>query len=177
MEPMPREEPVSPDYSFSQTSFVDDKGDKAEAIQERTLALIRTSATTGFYVDVFRSKSKLPNEYHDYLYHNIGDKLEFLNSDLKLNPAPERYKANAKLPWKQNRQYRHPGWHFFDEVYSSSVYTTDVKAQFFAEQLENAPVRMKLHIPGFSNREYTKVMAPPTFEAPDPYVSQSTPSL
>ena len=177
MEPMPRAAAVSPDYSFTQTSFVDDRGELAEALQERTLALIRTSPTTGYYIDVFRSKSKLPDEFHDYLYHNIGDRLELLNADMKLAPTPERYQANADLPWVQNKTFRYPGWHFFDEVYSSSVYTTDVKAQFFAEQLENAPVCMKLHIPGFSNREYTKVMAPPTFEAPDPYLGQSTPTL
>ena len=47
MEPMPTKEAISPEYSFSQTSFEDDKGDKAEASQERTLALIRTSDSTG----------------------------------------------------------------------------------------------------------------------------------
>jgi len=177
MEPMPKEVAISPNYSFTQTSFVDDKGDKAEAIQERTLALIRTSETTGYYMDVFRSKSKLPNEYHDYLYHNIGDKLEFQNTNLSLEPSPERYQANASLPWVQNRAYRHPGWHFFREVRSSSTFTGDVKAMFFLEQLENSPVYMGLHIPGFNNREYTKVKAPQTFEAPRPYRDVETPTL
>jgi hypothetical protein len=176
MEPMPLQEAVSPDYSFTQTSFVDDKGDKAEAVQERTLALVRTSESAGFYVDVFRSKSKLPNEYHDYLYHNIGDKLEFLNPDIELKPTPERYMANAKLPWKQNDSFRHPGWHFFEDVHSSGNYQKDLKVQFKAEKFEN-PLYMNLFIPGFDNREYTKVMAPPTFEAPKLYDKQPTPSL
>jgi hypothetical protein len=176
MEPMPREEAISPYHSFSTTSFVDDKGDKAEAYQERTLALIRTSNTTGYYLDVFRSKSKLPNEYHDYLYHNIGDKLDFLNGDLNLMPTPERYMANADLPWVQNRQYRHPGWHFFEGVKTSSTYKNDVHARFSAEKFEKA-IFMDLHIPGFENREYSKVMAPHTFEAPRPYLNQPTPTL
>lgn len=177
MEPMPKKEAVSPTYSFTQTSFIDDKGDKAEAVQERTLALIRTSETTGYYVDVFRSKSKLPNEYHDYLYHNIGDKLEFQNTDLKLKQTPERYQANANLPWVQNRSYRHPGWHFFKDVQSSPVYTNDVKALFTVKKLNNSPIYMGLHIPGFENREYTKVKAPRTFEAPGPYEDMETPTL
>ncbi len=135
MEPMPREEAVSPYHSFSTTSFVDDKGDKAEAYEERTLALIRTSETTGYYVDVFRSKSKLPNEYHDYLYHNIGDKLEFENADMPLNPTPERYTANANLPWVQNRQFRHPGWHFFEDVQTSNQYRKRCESQVLSRKI------------------------------------------
>ncbi len=177
MEPLPKEEAISPYHSYSQTSFEDDKGDLAEATQERTLALIRTSPTTGYYVDVFRSKSRLPNEYHDYLYHNIGDKLTISNKDIEFTDTPERYMANAAIPWKQNEQYRHPGWHFFKEVQTVSHYTKDVKAQFAIEQLEDNKIYMNLYIPGFENREYTKVMAPPTFEAPKPYNESATPTL
>lgn len=177
MEPGPREDAISPYYSFSQTSFLDDKGDLAEAEQERTLALIRTSPTTGYYVDVFRSKSKLPKEYHDYLYHNIGDKLTFQNKDLAFAATPERYMANAALPWKQNIQYRHPGWHFFKEVQTASPYEKDVKAQFDLEKLEDKKIYMNLYIPGFEQREYTKVLAPPTFQAPKPYDELATPTL
>lgn len=177
MEPMPRKEAISPNYSFTQTSFVDDKGDKAEAIQERTLALIRTSETTGYYVDVFRSKSSLPNEFHDYLYHNIGDALIFENADLEFEETPERYMANANLPWVQNNQYRHPGWHFFRDVRSSSEYEKKVKARFSVEKLGNKSIFMEVHIPGFSKREYTRVLAPHTFEAPEPYDMLPTPTL
>ncbi len=177
MEPLPTKEAISPDYSFSKTTFVDDKGDKAEATQERTLALIRTSETTGYYVDVFRSKSSLPNEYHDYLYHNIGDELQFLNKDLKLKADPARYQANANMPWVQNRQYRIPGWHFFEDVETSPVYSGDLQAQFNTGKLKDGPIAMRLFIPGFAQREYTKVMAPHTFEAPSPYDNLPTPTL
>ncbi len=177
MEPMPNKEAVSPNYSFTQTSFEDDKGDKAEAHQERTLALIRTSETTGYYVDVFRSKSRLPNEYHDYLYHNIGDALQFENTDLNLNATPQRYMGNAQDPWVQNKKFRNPGWHFFKDVETSSLYKNDVTAYFSIEKLKGNPIFMGLHIPGFGNREYSKVMAPHTFEAPAPYQDLPTPTL
>ncbi len=176
MEPMPRENAISPYHSFSITSFVDDKGDKAEAYQERTLALIRTSETTGYYVDVFRSKSKLPNEYHDYLYHNIGDKLDFLNNDLNLKPTPDRFLANVDLPWVQNKLYRHPGWHFFEDVHTREKYAKDVRARFAAESFEK-PIYMNVFIPGSENRDYTKVLAPHTFQAPTPYENKPTPTL
>jgi hypothetical protein len=177
MEPIAHKEAVSPFHSFTLTSFVDDKGDLAEAYQERTLALIRTSETTGFYVDVFRSKSQLPNEFHDYLYHNIGDKLDFQKSGLTLKPTPERYMANAGLPWVQNRTYRHPGWHFFDDVQSSDVFDGSVHARFTADKLGEKTIYMDMHIPGFEQREYTRVMAPPTFQAPENYENKPTPTL
>ncbi|WP_396600674.1 heparinase II/III family protein [Algibacter sp. R77976] len=177
MEPEVGKEGVSPYHSFSQTSFEDDRGDKAEATQERTLALVRTSPTTGYYVDVFRSKSKLPNEYHDYLYHNIGDKLVFENMDMGFAKTPNRYMANAKDVWKRNKQYRNPGWHFFKEVQTSKMYDKDVKATFYTKKLSNGAVFMQLHIPSFKNRTFTKVKAPITFESPDPYNKKRTPTL
>lgn len=177
MEPMPTSEAVSPNYSFSKTTFADDKGDKAEATQERTLALIRTSETTGYYVDVFRSKSALPNEYHDYLYHNIGDELKFLNKDLTFKADPERYQANAKGEWLQNQKFRNPGWHFYENVETSPVYSGDVQVQFTTGKLKTGPIAMRLFVPGSEQREYTKVMAPHTFEAPAPYEKMPTPTL
>jgi hypothetical protein len=177
MEPKVEEKAVSPYHSFSQTSFEDDKGEKAEATQERTLALIRTSPTTGYYVDVFRSKSKLPNEYHDYLYHNIGDKLVFENEDMDFEKTPDRYMANANKVWKRNKQYRNPGWHFFEDVKTSKVYENPVKVTFHTKKLSQGDIFMQLHIPSFKNRTYTKVKAPITFESPEPYDKKLTPTL
>ncbi len=177
MEPKVNEEGISPNHSFSQTSFIDDKGDKAEATQERTLGIIRTSPTTGFYIDVFRSKSKLPNEYHDYLYHNIGDKLVFENKDMKFEKTPNRYMAAAKSEWIHNKKYRNPGWHFFKDVKTSQEYENKVKATFNIKKLKGNDLFMQLHILGFKNRTYTKVKAPITFESPEPYDKKPTPTL
>ena len=177
MEPKVNDAGVSPNHSFSQASFIDDKGEKAEATQERTLGLIRTSPTTGYYVDVFRSKSKLSNEFHDYLYHNIGDKLVFENKDIKLQKTPNRYKENANAEWIHNKKYRNPGWHFFKDVKTSQEYKNNVKATFHIKKLRGNNLFMQLHIPGFKNRTYTKVKAPTTFESPEPYDKKPTPTL
>ncbi|SMC80433.1 heparinase II/III domain-containing protein [Cellulophaga tyrosinoxydans] len=176
MEPQVGTKGVSPYHSFSQTTFDDNGGEKAEATQERTLALIRTSPTTGYYVDVFRSKSKLPNQFHDYLYHNIGDTLEFENSNMAFESTPEKYSQNANAKWDRGT-YRNPGWHFFEEVKTSKPYNEAVKATFNVEQLQAAKIYMQMHIPGFENREYTQVKAPYTFEAPKPYDKLPTPTL
>jgi hypothetical protein len=177
MEPLPTEAALSPNYSFSRTSFIDDKGDKAEATQERTMALIRTSQSSGFYVDIFRSKSALPDEYHDYLYHNIGDKLTFKNKDLKLNPDKSRFQANANGAHIYNKKFRNPGWHFFEQVESSTNYESDVSATFKIKKLQDKNRFMNLFILGNKQREYTKVLAPKTFEAPLPYKNSPTPTL
>ena len=176
VEPKIGKKGVAPNFSFSQTSFEDTGGDKAEATQERTLGLVRTSPTTGYYVDVFRSKSRLPNEYHDYLYHNIGDKLMFENKDLNIKKTPNRYMASASLKWTR-RSYRNPGWHFFKDVKTSQKYANTVKATFSVKKLEGNDLFMQLHIPGFENRIYTKVKAPHTFQAPAPYDDLPTPTL
>lgn len=171
--------PVSKNNSFSTTSFIDNKGDKAEATQLRTLGIIRTSPTSGYYVDVYKSKSILPNEYHDYVYHNIGDDLilSTVNKDLDLKEEPSRYMANANDKWERNRAFRNPGWHYFKDVQTSSKFNKSVEALFSAKSLDNNGVNMKLFIPGVADREYTKVMAPETYEAPEPYHHKPTPTL
>ncbi|NER17821.1 heparinase II/III domain-containing protein [Spongiivirga citrea] len=177
MEPHPMQEARSPWHSFTTTRFTDDRGEKAEATQERTMAIVKTSETTGYYLDVFRSKSSLPNEFHDYLYHNIGDQLVFLNKDLKLKVDKERYQANTNIEWKQNRSYRNPGWHFFKNVQTSEPYKKDVKVQFKIKGIKKKEGSMNLFIVGNDDREYTKVMAPKTYEAPKPYGNKLTPTL
>lgn len=176
MEPNVGDEGVSPYYSFSQTRFEDNGGDKAEAVQERTLALIRTSPTTGYYIDVFRSKSTLPDEFHDYLYHNIADTLIIQERDLAFRSTPSRYLSNAEAKWGKGN-YRNPGWHFFEDVLTSNPYSGMVKATFHVEKLKGNKIYMQLHIPGFNLREYSQVKAPHTFEAPEPYNDLPTPTL
>jgi hypothetical protein len=91
--------------------------------------------------------------------------------------TPDRYMANANKIWKRNKQYRNPGWHFFEDVKTSKTYANNVKANFNVEQLEQGSIHMQLHIPGFENRVYTQVKAPHTFEAPEPYDELPTPTL
>jgi hypothetical protein len=111
------------------------------------------------------------------LYHNIGDKLVFANKDLDFAKTQKRYMANANKKWVHNKQYRNPGWHFFKNVKTSKEYQNDILATFHTKKLKGNTVFMQLHIPGFENRVYTKVKAPITFEAPEPYNKLPTPTL
>ncbi len=166
--------PVSPKNSFSTSTFKDDKGTLAEATQNRTLAIVRTSPTTGYYVDVFKSNSSLANEYHDYVYHNIADNLllQSNGSSLNLTAAPTRYATG-----NTSGGFNNPGWQYFTGVKTSGVYAGDVTATFSATQLGSPSVNMKMHIPGEANREYTQVNAPPTLGLASAYETASTPTI
>ena len=179
VEPALKDKAVSPNYSFSTSSFIDDKGDLAEATQERTLGIIRTSPTTGYYLDIFRSKSYLPNQYHDYIYRNLGESLDIQsdNKNISFKNDENRFSASADKEWVKNRKFKHPGWHFFKNVETSEVISGNVSAIFTAEKLEETPVKMNLFITGNDNREYTKAISPVSTEAPKPYSGKTLPTL
>jgi hypothetical protein len=172
VEPALKAKPISPNHSFSTSSFVDDKGEQAEAKQERTLGIVRTSPTTGFYVDVFRSKSSLPNEFHDYIYRNLGEELniETNNKNITLQEDNNRFMTSANKEWTKNRKFRHPGWHFFKEIKTGKVEDEKgLTATFTAQKLQKEPIKMKLFINNPSDREYSTALSPLSSEMPKPY--------
>ncbi len=179
LEPQVSAKPISPNHSFTTTSFIDDKGDAAEATQERTLGIVRTSPTTGFYIDVFKSKSTLPNQFHDYIYHNIGETLDFdvKNAKFQLKSDESRYQASAQKEWVNNKKHKHPGWHFFKNVETAENYPLSISPVFTASKLQKTPIKMRLFINENKNRDYTRVMAPPSTEAPRAYEKKPTPTL
>jgi hypothetical protein len=179
LEPAVGTAPVSPFHSFSVTRFLDDKGPGALAKQQRLVGIVRTSDKTGYYVDVFRSESSLPDQFHDYLYHNIGDSLT-LSSDqspLTLNPSPDRFVPVQGAAWSRNRSYLFPGWHVFKNVRTSAPIGGDIQADFALPKLAPRPAHMRLFVPGQEGREYSTALAPATKDAPQPYDHKPTPVL
>lgn len=177
LEPQPGQKPLSPAYSFFRTRFRDDRSPGAKAAQERLVAVVRTSPTTGYYVDIFRSRAvpATPEEFHDYLYHNIGDGLELASDQpgLTLVNAPGRFLPVSGAVWKQNGRYLWPGWHVFEQVQASATFSGSVEACFQAKTLPG----MRLFLPGCAGREYARAFAPTTKEAPAPYDKARTPVL
>lgn len=181
LEPAVGVAPVSPLHSFTLTAYTDRQGRDARASQERLVGIVRTSATTGFYVDVFRSRSDRSSQYHDYLYHNIGDTLTLAttNGPLQLTDTPQRFVPAPGTSWTRNRSYLFPGWHVFRSARTSAPSSEDtaVTALFSAKKLGSGPAHMKLHIPGMNGREYSQAIAPVTKDAPEPYQKTPTPVL
>ena len=183
MEPQPFSNAVSPNFSFSTSSFIDDKGTQAEGTQQRTLAIVRTSPTTGYYVDVFRSKStvtnrtattlngNVTNQYHDYIYRNFGDNSVNLRADgvpLPLTSQPTRFQNDIG---DANDQ---PGWRYFTNTAVSFPTSASIRAQF-AATVSGTARYMDLHMPAVASREYAKVDSPDILEAPSPYNSRVAP--
>lgn len=173
MEPMPGEAARSPDHSFSTTTFTDRHNLMRPAEHERTLALIRTSPTRGYYVDIFRARSNDPREYHDYIYRNVGETLTFTETpwDFSLFATPDRFKDSADLPWSKNSRYRHPGWHYFMDVSTADSVSDKVVAQFSMLRMSDGPASMDVHMNAGNNRSYTKARSPSSRNAPSAYVS------
>ena len=179
MEPMPGEEAVSPYHSFSTTRFEDKYNLVAPAEHLRTLALVRTSPTTGYYVDVFRARSDHPGQYHDYIYRNMGESMDFLDTgeDFRLESTPGRFQESASLPWSQNRQFRHPGWHYLENVQTSQPTKDAVMARFRTHRMPYGPTAMDVHMNAGNSREYSKALSPPSRNAKPVYRSEQIPTM
>ncbi|WP_200979928.1 hypothetical protein [Echinicola sp. 20G] len=163
-EPKHLEDPISDNFSFA-TQFLDDSVN--HSLQQRTLSTIRTSATTGYYLDVFRSKSKENNNFHDYIYHNIGDKTYIWDTD------------NEKLSLKQTDRYqndigdvvRSPGWRYFEDTKVTDPTSETVKIRFDVNYNRKY---MHMFVAGGVEREFTQALAPPTREAKNGYIDKKT---
>lgn len=179
LEPAIGAAPVSPQHSFTLTRFTDTSGDSTKAEQERLVGIVRTSPSTGYYVDVFRSRTAQPEQFHDYLYHNLGDALEISSAGrpLALADTPERFRPAAGTSWSRNRSYLFPGWHLFRAARTSANFAGDATIHFAATKLKPAPATMRLFVPGAEGRDYASALAPETKEAPAPYDKAPTPVL
>lgn len=179
MEPAVGEAPISPNHSFTITHFRDDRGDAAEAEQERIVGIVRTSPDHGFYVDVFRSRSALPDQFHDYLYHNVGDQpvVRAEGKTLRQHASPKRFAPIPGAVWQHNRSYLWPGWQVFADVQVSESTASAVTIDFEASRLAGGAATMRMFIPAGVEREVATASAPETKEAPVPYDHARTPVL
>lgn len=163
-EPKHLGDPISRNFSFA-TQFLNDEVNNCA--QQRTLSIIRTSETTGYYFDLFRSKSLLANDFHDYIYHNLGDATHILDSNgvaLRLTPM-ERYQTDIG-DFRQS-----PGWRFFQETEVTPTQQGAVQVRF---DLNETNTYMNIFAPAGVAREYTKAVGPATREARGDYIDKET---
>ena len=148
MEPMSDQEAISPNCSFTDTRYFD-KSTKTS--QSRALAIVRTSATTGYYVDIFRSDNPISN---DYVYHNIGEQVTFLDS--KRSPLRT---VECKYPVTEKD---YPGFRFYTDVEKLEGYQENVTALFSIKDEEKNDLYLQVLIPGIVGRTYYKAKSPKT---------------
>ena len=140
MEPLPEKDAVSPVCSFTVTRYFDRS---TGTNQMRTMAIIRTSEKSGYYVDIYRSDNPVSN---DYVYHNIGDTLIFLNSDRQPVKSVE---SNYPVTEKD-----YPGFRFFTSVRKIENYNKNLIALFTGKNEKLEDIFMQVHLAGTHGRTY-----------------------
>jgi len=140
-----------PDITFSEVYFLEPE---TRSDQNRLTGIVRTSETTGYYVDIFRSKKQRKGDkFHDYYYHNLGQELfirDASGNPLNLQPSDELAFA---------------GGHLFALDYmwdKNSVKTDkDYQAVWKMTMPDKNNIYMNLWMKGYKNREVFSIKSPP----------------
>ncbi|MDF7825442.1 hypothetical protein P4B35_15555 [Pontiellaceae bacterium B12227] len=141
---------LSENYSFTETEFVEPKTD---ALQRRTLGIVRASDTVGYYVDIFRSKRKDGNDKkHEYIYHNVGQELQLAGKDGK----PLILKPTEELGTESGD---HKGYNYFAEKFSTD-WNADFYAQFNVSLKKGKDTCMRMWMKGEQDRQVFSVKSP-----------------
>lgn len=141
---------IFPNITFADLYFLEPE---TNANQQRMMSIVRTSDTTGYYVDVFRSaKKEGGDKYHDYFYHNMGQGLTVSDNNdkpLNLQPVDKLAFANGDL-------------FAYDYLYDErSVQTAnDIKATFRLKMPGRDSIFMNMWMKGAPNREIFTMKSP-----------------
>ncbi|WP_052823332.1 heparinase II/III domain-containing protein [Neotamlana sedimentorum] len=138
-----------PNINFSDLYFNEPS---TNADQNRVMSIVRTGENTGYYIDIFRSKTKAGTaKYHDYFYHNLGQELAFST----LNNQTISLKSSSKLNSKSGNIKAYD--FLFDEM--STRIETAFKA-IYDLSVNNEQVQMNMWMNADENRELFKVKSP-----------------
>lgn len=134
--------------------------------QERTVAYIRTSDSTGYFVDIFRSNNRLMN---DYIYHNIGDSVALLDhSGTSINLIDSS-------PFTVEPDF--PGIRFIENTKSTGKRSKGVVAQFYLNDAESNPLVVNTLFVSNASKNYYIGTSPRSITAHAPYNLKPTPTI
>ena len=123
--------------------------------QRRLTSIVRTSDSTGYYVDIFRSRRKDgKDKMHDYFYHNLGQELTVGDASGK----PVRLQPTQKLSFSGGHLFAYD--YFWDK--KSIATDQDFNAAFKLSIPGREDVYMNLWMKGAPEREIFAVKAPPS---------------
>ncbi|CDF78737.1 chondroitin AC/alginate lyase family protein (PL 8) [Formosa agariphila KMM 3901] len=131
------------EVTSEQVSFADVSADE----KRRVVAMIRTSETTGYYVDVFRSDQ----DNNDYIHHNLGHQVRLTSAEQK----PLEVKSVNDLGTEYNKNYS------FFKNQRKIKYTSDFNATWDINTV-SPELHVNMWMQGQDNRELYVVDAPPT---------------
>lgn len=137
--------------SHSVLSFVEPE---TNSNQQRTTAIVKTSATGGYYVDVFRSHRKDgKDKMHDYFYHNLGQRMSVCEAD------------GTALPMRKTDELAFAGGHLYaySYIYDKKVGAgdKDIKTQFNMQVKDSKDsITMTLWMKGEPDRKVFRALSP-----------------
>lgn len=107
--------------SYATVSFIEPE---AQALQQRTTAIVKTSDKGGYYIDVFRSrKEEGGDKTHDYFYHNLGQEMKVMDAA-----------SGQSLDMKPTEKLAFAGGHLYAYSYiydkKSAEMQNSIKTQF-----------------------------------------------
>lgn len=123
--------------------------------QTRLNGIINTSDSTGYYVDIFRSrKVEGGDKMHDYFYHNMGQVMILKaadGTDLNLQPTQELAFAGAHL-------------YAYSYIYDKKSAQTDknIKAEYTINMPDKNDITMNMWMKGEKDREVFSALSPMT---------------
>ncbi len=145
--------PETRNYSSVSYSEVAFREPETRADQTRAMSIVTTGQTTGYYVDVFRSRKELGGDkMHDYFYHNLGQNMTLTAADgssLDLKPTEELAFAGANL-------YAYS--YIFDK--KSATTTKDVRATFTMGMRNGDDIAMTMWMKGSPDRTVFTALSP-----------------
>ena len=117
--------------TYATVSFIEPE---TQAQQQRTTAIVKTSAKGGYYIDVFRSKKKEGGDKtHDYFYHNLGQEMKVMDAA-----------SGQPLDMKRTEELAFAGGHLYAYSYiyekKSAEMQNSVKTQFVTKILDDKVV-------------------------------------
>lgn len=117
--------------TYATVSFIEPE---TQAQQQRTTAIVKTSAKGGYYIDVFRSKKKDGGDKtHDYFYHNLGQEMKVMDVT-----------SGQPLDMKPTEELAFAGGHLYAYSYiydkKSAEMQNSVKTQFVTKILDDKVV-------------------------------------
>ena len=117
--------------TYATVSFIEPE---TQAQQQRTTAIVKTSAKGGYYIDVFRSKKKEGGDkIHDYFYHNLGQEMKVMDAT-----------SGQSLDMKPTEELAFAGGHLYAYSYiydkKSAEMQNCVKTQFVTKILDDKVV-------------------------------------
>lgn len=146
----------TPEYTPVSVSNIYFLEPESQADQRRINAIVETSDSTGYYVDIFRSRRQNGRDkFHDYFYHNMGQHMTLANAtdgtQLQLSPSQQLAFAGAHL-----------GAYSYIYNQQEAVTPADIRALYTVDMPDSSRVEMNMWMQGAPDRTVFSALSPMT---------------